>query len=286
MAPRAAVVACLVILAGCPAAGTQTSTTALTPAPVPDDATYPPGIAAGGVVDPARLATAHDRALDETSFTITSNRTLRAANGSLRSGLTVRVRLATNRSYHVWARTAGPAGPTFLGSPPVRAEFWGNGSVYVRAVSRDGSPRTYNEFTPPDAFVGTWRYWQSTVPYGGEAGYASETFETLFRSIPTRLTGTRAAGATTLYRLSGSRAASTAFADVGAGPITDLAFEAWVAESGVVRSLDLSYRRTVDGRPVTFEWSLAYERVGRTTVQRPPWFDRAIDQSSRSIATS
>ena len=146
---RVVLVALAVALVGCPAVGP-----AATPTPEPEE--YPPGVSGEGVVDATTLADAHDRAIENTSYTLVSNRTVRYTNGTVASALFVRVELAADRSFFVRTSTAGPDGPEFLGKPPAAGEFWSNGTVYVRALARDGET-TYNRFTPPDTYVGTWR---------------------------------------------------------------------------------------------------------------------------------
>lgn len=265
---RALLVALAVVLAGCPAVTSQP-----TPTPDPDD--YPPGVTADGVVDPAALANTHGDTLENTSYTLVSNRTVRYANGTVASGLFVRVELAADREFHVTAATAGPDGPLFLGTPPASGEFWSNGTVYLRALTRDGTT-TYNEFTPPDNFVGTWRYWRATVPFGGQEGHARETIRGIFADVPAEVTGVRTVDGTAVYRIEGEGAASGEFAKAGSGPVGNVSMVAAVTESGVLRRLELSYVTFFEGRSVRVDWTLRYDDVGATTVDRPPWFDRAV----------
>lgn len=275
---RALLVALAVVLAGCPGA-----VPGGTPTPEPE---YPPGVTAAGVTDPAALADAHGDALENTSYTLVSNRTIRYTNGTLSSRLTVRLRLAADRQFHVVTATAGPDGPLFLGQPPASAEFWSDGDVYVRALTRDGET-TYNQFTPPDNFVGTWRYWRATVPFGGRDGHARETIRALFEDVPADVTGVRTADGATVYRLRGEGADSGGFAKAGDGPARDVTLEADVTESGVVRRINLSYVTFLGNRSARVEWTVRYLDVGDTTAERPAWYDRAVadrDATSASLA--
>jgi len=265
---RVALVALLVVLAGCPAVGSQ-------PTPTPPPETYPPGVSTDGVTDAGELGRAHTNTLNDTSYTIVSNRTIRYTNGTVVSHLFVRVELAADRSFFVSASTAGDEGPLFLGDPPASGEFWSNGTVYVRSHTRAGHT-TYNEFTPPDNFVGTWRYWRATVPFGGQDGHARQTVTTLFSDVPTRVTDVRTQDGTTVVALAGKGATDDTFAKVGTGPVGNVTVRAEVTESGVVRSLDLSYVTFVNGQSVRVEWTVRYDDVGATAVERPPWFDRAV----------
>jgi hypothetical protein len=237
------------------------------------------------VTDANALADAHVAATGNTSYTLVSNRTVRYTNGSLVSRLGVRLRLAADRQFHVSTATAGPDGPLFLGSPPAAAEYWSNGTVYVRALTRDGRT-TYNQFSPPDSFVGTWRYWRSTVPFGGQDGHARETVANLFADVPTDVVATRTVGTATRYRLEGSGATGDSFAKAGSGPVGDVRVEATVTESGLVRQFHLSYVTFVDGRSARLDWTLRYQHVGNTTAPRPGWFDRAVGGAGQSPASA
>ena len=291
---RAALLALAVLLAGCPAlGGGGQPTVSPTPAPVPADPSYPPGVDETGVVDPADLARAHAAVVRNQSYTLVSNRTIRSAAGELRSLLAIHLELADDRTYLVSARTAGPDGPEFLGRPPASAEIWSNGSVYVSArPGPDG--RTVREFDPPNEFVASWRYWRGTVAFGGQAGFAQETLGGLFASIPTELVDTRrtngttttgTTNVTTVFRLVGESATSARFAKVGSGPVGNVSLAATVTEQGVVRSFDLAYDRRVDGEPVQVRWSLRYERVGSTGVPRPDWIAAVGEDPPRQNAS-
>lgn len=276
---RVAVVALVVLLAGCPAIGSQSPVTpAPTPEPAPEAVPYPPGLGPWGVGDPAALAGAHQTELNATAYTLVSTRRIVASNDSLRSLLSVTIRLSADRDYNVSVRTAGADGPLLLGWPPATATFWSNESVYVRAID-NGNGTTYNQFYPPDAFTGTWRYWRSTVAFGGVGGFDYETLRTTFGSIRTDLVRTSESNGIRLYHLEGESVRSNDFAKVGSGPVRNVSFQATITQAGLVRSFDLQYDRRVDGELVTVSWELAYEDVGTTTVERPPWFDRAVAAS-------
>lgn len=265
---RAVLVALAVLLAGCPAVGPGS-----TPAPAPGE--YPPGVTGEGVVDARELARAHDRTIENASYTLVSNRTFRYTNGTVASGLSVRLELAADRSFFVTASTAGEAGPQFLGEPPATGQFWSNGTVYVRALTREGGT-TYNQFTPPDNYVGTWRYWRATVPFGGQDGHARETIDSVFGDVPTKVTGVRTVDGTAVYTLAGEGTVAGEFAKAGTRPVGNVTLRAEVTESGLLRRMDLAYVTFLDDQSVRVEWTLAYTGVGNTTASRPPWFERAL----------
>jgi hypothetical protein len=271
---RIGAVALVVLLAGCPSLGGG-----LTPTSTPEFASagdaYPPGVGPSGVDGPARLAGAHDEQVSSTSYTLVSNRTIEGADGRLRSRIDIRLELAADRDFRVAVRTAGFDGPLVLGRPPASATFWSNGSVHARALRR-GNETTYNRFTPVDGHVGTWRYWRSTAAFGGAGGYAYGWFRSVFSDVRTRLARTGEADGTRLFYLEGRSVRAANFARVGDGPIRNLSLDVAVTGDGLVRRVDLRYDRSVDGQPVTVRWTLAYEDVGATTVERPPWLDRAL----------
>lgn len=276
---RVALVALLVVLAGCPGWSSQTSPTP-TPGPVADadGAPYPPGLGPTGVEDAGALARAHSAAVNETAYTIDSRRRITDLEGDLRSLLAVTVRLSADRDYLATVRTAGPNGPELLGRPPARATYWSNRTVYVRALTRDGET-SYTRFVPPDSFAGTWRYWRSTASFGGTAGSDDETFTRAFTDVNTTLTGTTIENDTRLWHVAGDAALRPEFAKVGSGPVWNLTLEATVTQTGLVRRFDLRYDRQVDGEPVTVTWNLTHGDVGTTTVERPPWFERALEDA-------
>jgi len=269
----------MALLAGCSGfTGGTESTPTLTPgdAPPPTQA-YPPGVDESGVVAPDALADAHTARDDGRSYTLVSNRTVRYANGTLRSDLSVRIELASDRSFVVSVSSDGADGPLLLGEPPASAAFWSNGSTYARALTRDGRT-TYNTFTPPDQYTGTWRYWTRTVAFGGRSGYSGRTIRDVFTSIPTEVTGRETRNGTTVVRLAGTSAESTDFAAPEIDSVGNLTLRAVVDTDGLVRLLEYRFDGTVDGEPVVVERTIRYEGVGSTSVENPSWLDRAVGQ--------
>lgn len=276
-----AVLACLLaLLAGCSAlpvgggnaGGTDTAT--VTPAPIPEGGTFPPGVSSDGVETPAALARAHVSVINNRSYTFATEREVRYRNGTLRSRLRLRVALGADRSYRAETATAGPDAPVFLGEPPASAVFWSNGSLYLRKFTHDNET-VYNEFQTTEDGAGTWSYWVSTVPFGGGRDRPERFYRDVFRSIPTRTVERRTDDGTVAYRLVGARARDNSFDDE-VDAISDLRLEAVVTQAGLVRSLTLTYAGTIDGEPVEVHWTFRYRDIGNTTVGRPDWFDRAV----------
>lgn len=273
---RAAALALLVLLAGCSfgsPGGTPTET--VSPAPLPDDVGLPPGVTDDGVTDPRALGEAHRAALAGRSFTLSSNRTVLGPNGTLRSGLDVRVELAEDRSYHARVATDGPDAPVLLGRPPASGVYWSNGSVHFRKLTRENRT-TYDRIDPDAAFVGSWQFWTTTVAYGGvRVREPTVLYAQTFDAIPTEVADRRTANGTIVVRLEGDRATSPAFSQLDPDRVRDVSLVAEVDDRGLVRTFHLSYVAVVDGDAYEVDWRIEYDRLDGTTVEPPEWADRA-----------
>lgn len=273
------VVVAVLLLAGCSGPPTLTdpdpTTATVTPVDVPADYAYAPGVTEAGVTEPDTLAVAHESVLAGSSYRITSNRTVRYANGTLREQLLVDVALAADGTYLASAATRGPAAPVFLGRPPANGTYWSNGTVYVRKLTRDGRT-TYNQFETPGSGAATWQYWTRTVPFGGEQATPRRFYESLFAAVPVRVVGEVSAGNATTYRLVGEEPRTTQFVDEVADP-RNVRLVATVRDDGLVESLSLRYEGEVDGATVRVVRTVRYRNVGSTTVERPPWFEKAVE---------
>lgn len=274
------VVVVLVLLAGCNGApsldgpGSATTET-VSPVDVPADYAYAPGVTDAGVTDPLVLAEAHESVLVNTSFRLTANRTVRYANGTLREHLSVDVAVTADGTYLASAATAGPAAPVFLGRPPANGTYWSNGSVYVRKLTRDGRT-TYTRFEPPGNGAGTWQYWTRTVPFGGEQATPGAFYGALFADVPSQVDGQTRTDDGTAYRVSGTSATSSRDADE-LRDVGNVRLVATIRDDGLVESLSLRYQAVVDGQPVLVERTVRYRAVGSTAVERPSWFEKAVE---------
>lgn len=268
--------ACLLLVtAGCnvPEGGAADEPTrTVTPVPVPAEETLASGVTDEGVVNPRALADAHAGVLAETSYQLTVNRTVRGVNGTLRERLLLDLSLTADRTYRTETSTAGPEAPVFLGSPPANATFWSNGSTYVRKLTRDGKT-TYNTFSPVEG-AGTWQYWARTVPFGGQRASPRAFLTRTFRAVDTTVVSRADSNGTTVYRLRGNT--TTERLDESVAEPRNVSLTATVTEQGLVRSLSLRYVGTVEGERVRVVRNVTYHGVGETTVERPPWFDRAV----------
>lgn len=277
---RAAVVAVLVVLAGCsalaPGPDTDANPETVTPAPVPTDSGLAPGVGPSTVTDASALAAAHGAALGNESYTLVTNRTVRTANGSLRSALTVRLALSSgpSRNYHATVSVEGPAAPLVIGEPPTRAEYWTDDEVYLRRQTIDNRT-VYSRYDDADAYVGTWSFWLGTVAL--DLGPEIDLQSTL-EGFETRVADRSPAGR---VHLVGTAVRSEGFVDNPAEVerVENATLHAFVARSGFVESYHVVYDATLDdGERVRVRRSVRFERVGTTTVDRPSWYDEAMER--------
>ncbi|WP_424002362.1 DUF7537 family lipoprotein [Haloarcula salina] len=271
---RYLLVAIVVVTAGCSGFafdGGNGRVSTVTPAPVPSDdvGAYPVGLGPGGVTSPSLLGAAHADTLNGTSYTLEMTRTVRYANGTLRSHLRIEVALDANRTHFANVSVRGHAAPVLLGRPPASASFWSDGDVYLRQLTRDN--RTiYNEYEPPDSYAGTWRYWVHTAALNGRP--AADVTQTV-APFQTRVARAES-GDGTEYVVSGDRLRR---GEVGApwSARRNATLAARVTEDGLVRAYRTEYTATTGGERVRVTRTVRFEEVGNTTVGRPSWYDRA-----------
>ena len=60
--------------------------------------------------------------------------------------------------------------------------------------------------------------------------------------------------------------------------VVDVRFVDAVDTEGLVRLVRYRFDGTVDGEPVVVERTIRYEDVDSTSVEKPPWLDRAVGQ--------
>ncbi|WP_276273089.1 hypothetical protein [Haloarcula litorea] len=273
-----AVLAVLVALtAGCGGFGfadiDSSETETVTPVAVPDDArgAYPPGVGPTGVTDPAALGWAHANRLENASYTLVVNRTERYRNGTRHSQLRTRVRLAADRTYLTDVAVRGAGGPVLLGRPPASATFWSDGDRFLRRLTRDNRT-VYNEYTPPDSYAGTWPYWVRAVALDGRP--SRDVSETVgeFRTETERRSGDPG------VVVVGDGLRDDRFRGERVTEPADATLVARVTPDGFVRRYRVTYAaRTDDGTPVRVTRSVRFSAVGNTTVERAPWYERAVE---------
>jgi hypothetical protein len=272
---RAAAIAVLVVLVGCSSLtlGPDAEGETVTPAPVPTDDGLPPGVGQSGEVDASVLAATHGDILEDASYTVATNRTVRSASGSLRSSLGVELRLSATRNYHVNVTVAGPAAPVVIGEPPTRAEYWSDDEVYLRRQAIDNRT-VYSRYNGSEAYVGTWRFWLGSVAL--DIGPETDLYTTL-RSFETRVAD-RSDGR---VHLVGTVVRSQEFVDDQSDVerVENATLHAFVTDAGLVTSYHVTYDAVRDdGETVRVRRSVRFHGVGNTTIDRPAWYDEAMSQ--------
>ncbi|KOX94727.1 hypothetical protein AMS69_02380 [Haloarcula rubripromontorii] len=265
----------VVVTAGCGGlgfSGDDGSPPPVTPAPVPTDSAtaYPAGVGPTGVTSPSLLGSAHGDRLNGTGYTLTMTRTVRYANGSLRSHLRVHVALDRNRTHLANISVRGHAAPVLLGRPPATASFWSDGDTYLRRLVRDNQT-VYNEYDPPDSYAGTWQYWVHTAALNGRP--AADVTRTVapFHTRTSRSERSDEA----VYVISGDRLRDNATSTVWTSR-ENATLVAHVTRAGLVRDYRTEYTTVTDGGDlVTVTRTVRFTGVGNTTVGPPPWRDRA-----------
>lgn len=274
---RVAAVVVLVVLAGCSFAVPGQDSDTVTPAPVPTDDRYPLGVGPDGVTDPALAASKHAAALQNTSYTVVSNRTVRTLDGSLRSRLDVTLQLSASRHYHANVSVRGPNAPVFLGDPPTQAEYWANDEVYLRKQVIDNRTE-YSRYGTSEEYVGTWRFWLGSVAL--DLGPESDV-RSVFGSFRTSVAGQTEVDGERRTHLVGTTVRSERFVDDQSDlrSVENATLHAFVTESGLVDSYQVTYTATRrDGTRVRVRRSVAFSDVGNTTIDRPTWYDAAMAQ--------
>ena len=271
---RVAAIAVLVALVGCSslALGPDAGGKTVTPAPVPTDDGLPPGVGQSGTVDASVLAAAHGDLLEDASYTVATNRTVRSASGSLRSSLGVELRLSATRNYHANVTVAGPAAPVVIGEPPTRAEYWSDDEVYLRRQAIDN--RTVYSRYDSETYVGTWRFWLGSVAL--EIDPEADLYATL-RSFETRVAD-RSDGR---VHLVGTVVRSQEFVDDQSDVerVENATLHAFVTDAGLVTSYHVTYDAVRDdGETVRVRRSVRFHGVRNTTIDRPAWYDEAMSQ--------
>lgn len=270
--PGAAVLLALLALgAGCegvlptapgatPTAAPDTATSAPvvgTPTPIATAASPPPGLTAGGVTAPERLAEAHRRTLSEHSYTM--RYLLAAIDDGRRIGcFTARARVAAGPAAFSYASET--SGVFRAPAEPHRQRIWGNRSTLLHA-------ETLGEVTRHDRFGPSMRDDVERIVT------RRELVAFAFVLVDTEVVAVEREEGAILYRL-----ASTDGPHALDGE--DVTLSATVEASGLVRSLTLAYRTDDFGAGTRVVRRLRFEDVDATTVPRPGWVDRVPRNAS------
>ncbi|HET7325067.1 MAG TPA: hypothetical protein VFJ06_12115, partial [Halococcus sp.] len=244
----AALLALSLVLAGCNAiafGGDETPTPRFTPAPVPTDKPTPtpvpqltPGLTGEGVTDAFALAEAHSAVLDNISYTLHENSTVRYVNGTVFNQFTTHAQIAANDSRFFFIQNG--LGINVRGSG--KFSMWSNGERFLIARTSNNSTSyavhdiESEPILPRDAF--------------GFDPTSRERIQALFSSVETRVTGQETRNGTTLSRIVATNVTNpAAFRVVWYNP-RNLTLVALVDSQGLVHEYRLNYTATLDNSTV------------------------------------
>lgn len=252
--------------------GLGTTAGAFLVSPSVDESIELPGLSEDGVVDAGLVARNHSRVIEGASYTLALTLSSTDASKRLQSFVSMELDLGPDRTYLTRVATDGQDAPRFLGSPPAAAIFWSDGEVFL--VTRNPEePASFRQFQPPDGYVGTWMYWAWQIPFGGRFSSSSTNFvRRLFEAVPTRLVERRTSDGRTRYRVTDDGPIAAGTASLGyprASNPRHVRLDAVLDREGHITSMNLRYRVTLDGEPVTIHRTLGYTDVGDTIVDRP-----------------
>lgn len=263
--------AVLLVLAGCSGFAPTNTETTMTPAPVPTGQATPvnrPATPAEGL-DARAVSFRHGAALTERSYTVHERTVVRYENGTVRSNLAI-VRHVARGTYAATVNATGERHP--LGAGRVRGEFWSDGPRLLYTLTSDRT--TYGVIDPANYSFWTNRYVALAYPRPGRTVYT-----------PFRVTTARIAERTTAptrFRVVGNDTTAPQLIDVppGVSAPRNASLRAHVDQNGIVRYYRFRYEATADGAPVTVTTVVRYEDIGRTTVERPGWYEKAVNESA------
>ena len=284
----AALLALSVVLAGCNGlvlGGDGTPEETLTPVDVPTDDPTPtpvsqlaPGLTGEGVTDAFALGDAHASVLDDTSYTMVENSTVVYSNGSIYSRWTTDARLAANDSRYYVVQN-GSVGKSVDGTDTYRMALWSDGERALLAEERNNdtsyrSPRSpEGESVPPVEALGP-------DPTNREAIYAH------FGAVETRVVNRTTRNDAMLYRVEATEmTSSVAFERVWRNP-RNLSMTALVDSQGLVHEYRLHYTATLNGDTIEVTRRVRYTALGDTTVERPSWYDEAVENATTPDGTT
>jgi len=304
------VVVVLTLLAGCSAFGAgdtpggTTPTGVSTPPPTPtatptatDTATVTsdsrgiPGVTDRRVTDSSALVAAHDATLRNTSVTAHRNLTLRYPNGTVayQQLSTVRIdsqrdRLFADVSYSLADRlvTVTPR----HGEPTTGMDVWLANRTYLVEATFEPGNVTYRGTAFNESTSDTYEiYWASLAGTGQR--YLSKALGGPNATVGDAVTR----DGTTLYSVESTNPEtppsilSTQSPPRGAfGQPTNVSTTALVSEQSVVHRSTTTYTTTVgeDDTPIQVAYTLRFTDIGSTTVERPSWYETALNRTDLS----
>lgn len=273
--PRAVALAALIVLAGCggitgqPIGDTPDSRETITPAPVPSPQPTPepdpnelgPGLETTGVVEPITLGDAHVNALANRSYTASYTVVRTRRDGSISLRYSRRARLTADRSAYCYQTRLTVNRATQDQAIDRRVQEWSNGSHGFRAVEEANQTR-YRVVTPTEEGP---EQVELGIPYDPTH---RRGLVNLFDQVNTTVTGRTTLDGTTVYQV-------TYPGSPPLDPVGNLSLDARIADTGLVHFYQIEYDIMRQSGLVNTVGTLEYTHIGATTVQQPPWADRA-----------
>lgn len=252
-----AAIACLAVIAGCSALapGDAPPEETLTPVSVSDadrassaerdDPRKETGLGA----NISHVVAAHDRALDDRSYRITVRQEISADGRTIRS-----------TTHRRWIDAGGE---------PYRGRLQQNSTEYPTQSAFD----TVEYYS--DGSVAAARYGDRQVIASDEFDSGPARDPTVQDEIVSFLRAfelqARQDEMGTVLRGTSIVAPGSIEAPVGSTDPRDGEISARFGPHGVITSLRVAYTVTIDGRPVRVTRTIRIDKVGHTTVERPPW---------------
>lgn len=254
---RPLVVALLVVLGG--VGGATAFSTAATDAGEPTQETdLPPGLSADGVTDPLALADAHQEALRDASYTISTTHEVRRPNGTLIGHGTTTSKVAPGgESFHTVATRTYRSANGSLGLEHVETATWVDGDRAVTARDLPDRPTEYGERSAANPSLRPETGWDDLY--------------TAFSSVNTTVATQTEQNGTTLYKVVSTSQPESESVYAGDATYSAVAF---VGSDGIVRTFRQTYPTTYDDRPAIATRTVRVTAVGDTDVERPAWADK------------
>lgn len=273
-------VALLAVTAGCGGFGGQSATTVeettrdaatTEPATTAEPTQTQPAIAAPGfnqgrLVDPLALADAHRQLLAGSPFARHSERVTREDGNTTAESTTLRVE---NESQ--WLVERAFDGVQFLNATDGSIQQYAEGdTVYYRTDRANGNV-TYGVTANPWSEEAT-----TDAPPALKSRFARDYVYAVFTTASwTTIVGENTADGETVYRVLGNASGDTTFRGER---VSNFEVEADVTADGVVQYMVVNYDR--NGTAVTR--TLSFSDVGETAVERPEWYDTALNRTDDS----
>lgn len=232
-----------------------------------------PGLTKSGVTDATLLADAHAAVLANTSYTAESQRL--ASNGTGNQNATVVVLSRTNTTTkvaheptRVFWRYDFSGNASVTPAFPQDIEVWsGENETFEAVEGQNGT--TYRESNGRGVSVASART-------------GRDTLSVLFGSLNTSVTRTTTQNGTTLYRVNSTGVAdnATLASLFGVESASNVSMTALVDSDGLVHEYHVEYDATSGNRTWHVSQTSRFTALGETTVERPPWYDEAVNATA------